>query len=105
MRKAAHPERHLPEAALSHLAGDVKSFPFFLVGLVMFQAGEAVTFPCSSGLMCKSCLVIPCTALLPLGWAALKVAVFGSTLERRRFEQDQGLCGVQAILFRFRDLT
>lgn len=70
----------------------------------MFQLGEAVTFPCSSGVMCKSCIVIPCTALLPLGWAALKVAVFGSTLEWRRFEQVQALCGVQAILFTFRDL-
>lgn len=89
---------------LSHLAGDVKSFPFSLAGLVMFQFGEAVTFLCSSGMMCKSCIVILCTALLPLGWAALKVAVFGSTLEWRRLEQDQALCGVQAILFRFRDL-
>lgn len=85
--------------ALSHLVGDVKSFiPFLFAGSVMFQLGEAVTFPCSPGM-----IVIPCTAL-PLGWAALKVAVFGSTLEWRCFEQDQALCGVQAILFRLRDL-
>jgi len=52
-----------------------------------------------------SCIAIPRRALLPLRWVALKVALFGSTLEWRGFEQDQALYGVQATLFRFRDLT